>query len=226
MLLALDTSTRIASVALHDGERLLSEATWHSQRQHTTELMPTVVRMLGQADVLADQLTAVAVALGPGSFTGLRVALSVAKGLALAHDLTMLGVPTLDVVSFPHRWQNRDVCALLRAGRGRACWALYGWRNALWQPLGPYAVTEVEQIALALERGQSETLVTGEIELTTSHLLKNRLGEVVQIVAPSEALRRAGHLAELGWARLRRGERDDPASLVPIYLHEPTPVSG
>ena len=82
MLLALDTATRLASIALFDGQRLLSEATWHSARQHTVELMPRAVEMLDRAGIGPQDLVAVGVAQGPGSFTGLRVALSVAKGLA------------------------------------------------------------------------------------------------------------------------------------------------
>ena len=146
MLLALDTATRLASIALYDGQQLLSEATWHSAQRHTVELMPRVVQMLEQAELTPQSLSAVAVTLGPGSFTGLRVALSVAKGLAVAHDLALLGVPTLDVVAYPHRWQPLPVCALVQAGRRRVCWALYGWEERLWQPNGEYILSTVAEV--------------------------------------------------------------------------------
>jgi len=83
-ILALDTATRMASIALYDGERVHSEETWHSERNHTVELMPSLVRLLERQRVSPQELTGVVVALGPGSFTGLRIGLSVAKGLALA----------------------------------------------------------------------------------------------------------------------------------------------
>ena len=106
MLLAIDTSTKLAGIALYDGARgLIAEYNWHSANRHTEELMPAVAQMMAQAGVTPRDLPAVAVALGPGSFTGLRVALAAAKGLALANGLTLLGVPTLDAVAYPHQAQ-------------------------------------------------------------------------------------------------------------------------
>lgn len=221
MLLALDTATRLASIALYDGQRLLSEATWHSAQQHTVELMPRVVEMLQQAELTPRALSAVAVALGPGSFTGLRVALSVAKGLAVAHDLVLLGVPTLDIVAYPHRWQPLPVCALVQAGRGRVCWALYGWREGVWQPDGEYRLSLVDEVVATVAATGKETLFAGEIEPTTAAALRDGLGERARLASPALTLRRAGYLAEMAWARYQRGERDDPATLSPIYLHEP-----
>jgi len=220
MLLALDTATRIAGVALHDGQRLLAEAMWYTERQHTVELMPYVVRMLDAAKVAPSDLRAVAVASGPGSFTGLRVALSVAKGIALGSDVALLGVPTLDVVAFPHRHQDLPVCALVQAGRGRLCWALYGWAEGLWGPGDGYRIDPAESVAEAVAVISRETLFAGEVLPETVSILCARLGERAHFLLPAETMRRAGYLAELGWERLRRGERDDPATLTPIYLHE------
>jgi len=221
MLLALDTATRLASIALYDGQRLLSEATWHSAQQHTVELMPRVVEMLQQAELTPRALSAVAVALGPGSFTGLRVALSVAKGLAVAHDLVLLGVPTLDIVAYPHRWQPLPVCALVQAGRGRVCWGLYAWREGVWQPDGEYRLSLVDAVVATVAATGQETLFAGEIEPTTAAALREGLGERARLASPALTLRRAGYLAEMAWTRYQRGERDDPATLSPIYLHEP-----
>ncbi|MBC8448931.1 MAG: tRNA (adenosine(37)-N6)-threonylcarbamoyltransferase complex dimerization subunit type 1 TsaB [Chloroflexi bacterium] len=221
MLLALDTATRLASVALYDGQRLLSEATWHSAQQHTVELMPRLVDMLEQAGVTPQALSAVAVALGPGSFTGLRVALSVGKGLAVAHDLPLLGVPTLDVVAYPHRGQPLPVCAVVQAGRGRVYWALYDGRQTGWQPHGEYRLSPVEEVVAAIAATGRETLFAGEIGASTAAALREGLGEQARLASPALTLRRAGYLAELAWARHQRGERDDPASLSPLYLHEP-----
>ena len=226
MLLALDTATRLASIALYDGQQLLSEATWHSARRHTVELMPRVVQMLEQAELKPQSLSAVAVTLGPGSFTGLRVALSVAKGLAVAHDLALLGVPTLDVVAYPHRWQPLPVCALVQAGRRRVCWALYGWEEDLWQPNGEYLLSTVAEVVARVAATGQETLFAGEIWHGASAALQEGLGEQVRLASPALTLRRAGYLAELAWARYQRGEQDDPTSLSPIYLHEPAIAKG
>ena len=226
MLLAVDTATRLASIALFDGQRLLSEATWHSAQQHTVELMPNVVRMLAQAGLAPQDLTAVGVALGPGSFTGLRVALSMAKGLAAAHDVSLLGVPTLDVVAYPHRWQPLPVCALVQAGRGRVCWAMYGWDGETWQPCGDYRLSTVQQLVAAVATSARHTLFAGEMLPETTSSLQVGLCERAKLASPAATLRRAGYLAELAWARHQRGEQDDVASLSPIYLHQPSEPKG
>ena len=83
MLLAIDTATRVPSLALYDGERVVAEETWRSANGHTVELVPGLVRVLERQRVSPAELKGIAVALGPGSFTGLRIGLGIAKGLAL-----------------------------------------------------------------------------------------------------------------------------------------------
>jgi tRNA threonylcarbamoyladenosine biosynthesis protein TsaB len=216
MLLALDTSTRLAGIALYDGETgLISECCWHSVNRHTTELLPWVARMSQQAGVAAADLRAVAVALGPGSFTGVRVALAAAKGLALANDLTLLGVPTLDVVAYPHRYQPLPVIAVVQAGRSRVCWATYGHSPTGWGGRTPFRLASI--VALA-EVTETPTLFAGELSPADRLVLAERLGDRAWVLPPALALRRPGHLAEIAWARFAAGQRDDPASLTPIYL--------
>src|SRR3990172_5808575 len=102
MLLAIDTATQAASLALYDEDCVRAEVTWQSTGRHTSELMPRIVWMIEQASSAMSDLTGLAVSIGPGSFTGLRVGLAVAKGLALANDLPIVGVPTLDVIAQAH----------------------------------------------------------------------------------------------------------------------------
>jgi tRNA threonylcarbamoyladenosine biosynthesis protein TsaB len=221
MLLALDTSTRLAGVALYDGENgLLAEHEWHSANQHTVELMPQVAQLLAQAGQSPRDLRAVAVAIGPGSFTGLRVALAAAKGLALASHIPLLGVPTLDVVAYPHARQPLPVIAIVQAGRGRVCWARYEHGPAGWGPLAPYALSTVAGLADAIAQ---PVLFAGEMLASTRVTLTERLGDRAHCLSPALAMRRAGCLAEIAWSRLTAGEADNPAALTPIYLHEPAP---
>src|SRR5512134_776723 len=119
MLLALDTSTRTVGVAVYDGQQVLSEATWISGDHHTVDLAPAVLQALARAGLQVSDLQALAVATGPGSFTGLRVGLALAKGLALAHHLALVGVPTLDALALAQPVLDMPLAAVLRAGRGR-----------------------------------------------------------------------------------------------------------
>ncbi len=220
MLLALDTSTRLAGCALYDeGRGLMAEYNWHSANRHTVELMPQAAHMLAQAGVRPADLQAVAVALGPGSFTGLRVALAAAKGIALATGARLIGVPTLDAVAYPHQNAPTPVIALIQAGRGRVCWALYAHGPAGWGPQTPYQLSTVEALAQTVTR---PTTFAGELLAADRETLLNWCGRPrAQILSPALAMRRAGYIAELAWRRLMAGQFDDPATLSPIYLHEP-----
>lgn len=219
MLLAIDTATRTISLALYDGHQVVAEATWRTANHHTVELAPAVVSMLGEAKLSPRDLQAVAVALGPGSFTGLRIGLGVAKGLALANPETaLIGVPTLDVVAAAQGppVNGERLCALLQAGRGRLAVAFYEW-GAHWKAAGEPFIATWERLAGQI--GGKSTRVSGEIDQKGREALLE--GGVTAIVGGAATLRRAGFLAELGWNRLERGEIDDPATLSPLYLHQP-----
>jgi tRNA threonylcarbamoyladenosine biosynthesis protein TsaB len=212
LLLAVDTSTQTASVALYDGVGVRAEMTWESPRRHTTELAPRIVAML-KTDVSA--LSGLAVALGPGSFTGLRIGLALVKGLALARGIPVVGVPTLDVTAYPLSRRRGTLYATLQAGRGRICLAPYRWRRGRWRRVGEMAISTWAALADEAEDG---AIFCGEIDANGLQALASRTAKTT-IVAAAQRLRRAGYLAELGWERLAQGNEDDPAALQPIYLH-------
>ena len=218
MLLAIDTATRVPSLALYDGERVLAEETWRSANNHTVELAPGLVRMLGRQNVPPSALKGIAVALGPGSFTGLRIGLGVAKGLALTLVIPLMGIPTLDALVYAQARQRGPVCAVLQAGRGRVSAAFYRRRGGRWQRQGDYRLTTLDELCADIE---TRTFFCGEIDAQAAELLRERLGAQAVVASPASSLRRAGYLAELGWRRLDRGEMDDPATLAPIYLRHP-----
>lgn len=231
MLLALDTATRDSGIALYQEDTLVAELNWRSADSQTTELMPRLAQMLAWHNLSPANLSGLAVSLGPGSFTGLRIALSAAKGLALAHNLPLVGVPTLDATAYPHLGLGGPVCALVQAGRGRVCWAIYsrdqslpmedreaivlgqwsGWRSR-------YHLSGIEQLAAFV---QTPICVVGEVAGATTRHITEALGDLAQVAPLAAARRRTGALAELGWIRLRAGDADDAASLSPLYLREP-----
>jgi len=220
MLLAIDTATRTAALALYDQDRgrVLGEETWHSVNNHTVELMPRLVRMLEQQGLMPADLTGLVVSLGPGSFTGLRIGLSVAKGLALALGTPLVGIPTMDVVARPHQVQRLPIWAILQAGRRRICVGHYIRQRGRWRRHGEYRLTTLKQLC---HQERESALFCGEIEADDARFIREQLGQDVSIASPAFSLRRAAHLAELGWERLSRGNVDDPAALAPIYLQTP-----
>jgi len=215
LLLAIDTATRIAGIALYDQDGLRIEQMWRTGNNHTVELMPRIVRACEQQGLAPSALGAVAVSLGPGSFTGLRVGLSVAKGLALALNIPLLGVPTLDASAYAHSRELLPVCAVLQAGRGRLCVAFYQRIGGDWQRRSDYVLMSPDSLAASLKE---PTFICGEIDLHLAEALRTAAPEQAIVARPASALRRVGYLAELAWQRFVAGEYDAPASLTPIYL--------
>jgi len=216
MLLALDTATRQASVALYDERGVRAETSWYSTDNQTVELMPRVTEMLAQQGIEPGALRGVAVAIGPGSFTGLRIGLSVAKGLAVGRGLPVLGVPTLDALAQSLIGQRMPVRAVMEIGRGRYAVADYRVGRDQWHRASKDRLLPMAELAEGI---RERTLFAGELGPAAREAVQRALGANAVLMSPAAQLRRAGYLAELAWQRLLRGERDDPVSLAPLYLH-------
>lgn len=224
MLLAVDTSTRYAGVALYDATqagtgRVLASHSWYSAVNHTAELMPAVSQILEHHGLAVKNLTALAVALGPGGFSALRVGLSVVKGLAVAASKPLVGVGTLDLEAHPYLDSGLRVCAVLDAGRDEVASALFAsdgrrTRNDMICP-GEELVDSIE--------GESEgnILFCGEGMINWSEPIRERLGSNGLVVTP-QPCSRLWSLCEVGWKRLEEGDISDLSALQPTYLRMPS----
>ena len=216
MLLAIDTSTRYAGIALADEDRVVSVRAWYSVVNHSRELMPAVDQALKERDINAAQLDAVAVALGPGGFSALRVGLSAAKGLALIGRRPIIGVGTLDLEAFPYQGTGLEVCALLDAGRGEVATALFG-------PEGERARDDlISAPETILDDVKKSTVFCGEGVRGREELIKGRLGDQALLMGEPSPATRLGSLAVLARRRLDAGDFDDLNSLQPYYLRMPS----
>jgi len=222
MLLAVDTSTRFIGVALYDGFRVLSEVSWLSGNHHTVELGPVVFDTLNRAGVKQEELGAVAVAIGPGSFTGLRIGLSLAKGLAISRRLSIIGIPTLDALAAAQPLHDRMLAAVLEAGRGRLAVGWYQVEEGQWKSTG---VLENQTTDDFIERIKEPMMICGELGYDFYHQISGKWKDVV-ILSPAQSLRRPAFLAELAWKRWKNGDVDDLSTLKPIYLHYGKPIPG
>jgi tRNA threonylcarbamoyladenosine biosynthesis protein TsaB len=215
MLLSLDTATQNASIALYDGESVVAELNWRSERRHTVELAPQVENLLRLANITPADLTALGVSIGPGSYTGTRIALSYAKGVVLARNLPLIGISTLDALAYPHLPASQPLCALVAAGRGRYCWTVYAPNAESPQRQTDFGLNKLPQL---LPQIQPPMRFVGELSPEDKARLGAESGADALIPSPARSMRRAGVLAELAWDRLQGGDIDDPLSLSPIYL--------
>ncbi|CAG1014014.1 MAG: tRNA (adenosine(37)-N6)-threonylcarbamoyltransferase complex dimerization subunit type 1 TsaB [Anaerolinea sp.] len=218
MLLAIDSATRLLSLALFNGDQITAESTWHSANQHSVEIMPAVSQMLRTAGLEPNQLKAIGVAQGPGSFNGLRIGISTAKGLAMSLSIPLIGIPTLDIVAGAHPpLEGGTLIATAGVGRGRVCAANYRWMGDSWQAVSDPRIEDWAAVA-ARALAEPGAVVSGEIDSAGRDLLQ---AQGITLAAPIWSLRRAGVLAALAWQRLGAGDPGDPALVLPIYLHQP-----
>jgi tRNA threonylcarbamoyl adenosine modification protein YeaZ len=220
MLLAIDTSTDTASLALVSDRQILAEMTWHCRQSHTTDLLPRLVWLLDQSGVRLEEICSIVIARGPGSFNGLRVGMSTAKGLALSLGCSIIGISSLEAAAFPFANMGLPVCSVSNAGRGEIAAATYQWKEGAWCQLTAEHITTVEALSSNIFK---KTIFCGEFIPAIAGPLREKLGEKAIIVSsPAAALRRAGFLAELGRMRLEAGDVDALATLQPLYLRRPS----
>jgi tRNA threonylcarbamoyladenosine biosynthesis protein TsaB len=219
MLLALDTSTRIASVALFHQGNLLDECTWRSELNHTTELGPVVTAMLARQAVLPGGLDALGVAIGPGSFNGLRVGVSMAKGMAQALGIPVVGIGTLEVIAYQQRHFRGLIRPILGAGRAQVATAQFRSYRGKWRRVEDDRLATIEEIIAATSR---RTLFCGEVSSAVCAHLALALGGRAVVAGDVASWRRAGFLAELASELLQAGHAGQAEALEPVYLRRPS----
>lgn len=217
-ILAIDTATRWTALALHDGRQIVAEQGWRSKYTQTVELTPAIDHLLATAAINPADLRAIAVATGPGSYTSLRVGMAVAKGISMAHQIPLVGVPTLDIIAAAIGLRTGSLVVVIEAGRKRVIAGTYRWQEKKgWQASEKPIIETWETLLFHLE---TSTTFAGEISPDAAKLI--RASKKPFFLVPAAAsVRRAGYLAEIGWQRVRQGLVDDALFLAPIYLRDP-----
>jgi len=218
MELAIDTSTEVAGIALSSQGEIIAELTWHAGQSHTTELVSSLNCILEQMKLNLEDINGVIVAKGPGSFNGLRVGMSFAKGLALSLNIPIVGISTLEVEAFPYAATDLPICPIQNAGRGEIAAALFQTKRGKWRRVVEEHITTIEKLISEIK---GPTIFCGEMQQAAMSRLEEKLGRKARIFKGSAALRRAGYLAELGWRRLEARDFDHSPTLEPLYLRRP-----
>ena len=217
MELSIDTSTSWAGLALSQEGQLIAELTWKPGQNHTSEMFPNIDRLLAMAKADIHNMIAIFVARGPGSYNGLRAGISAAKGLAFSLSIPLVGVSTLEIEAYPFAFTGLPICPLQDAGRGEIASALYSL-DGNWKCLKEAYLTTVESLCKEIA---VKTVFCGEIPPAAADIIKSTLGPRAIVPEWQERVRRPGCLAALGWLKLSSGQKDNLATLQPIYLRQP-----
>jgi tRNA threonylcarbamoyladenosine biosynthesis protein TsaB len=213
-LLAVESATLSGGVALLDGDTLLGEITLNIALTHSERLMSAVDRLLDDCGLAPADLDGLAVSVGPGSFTGLRVGLATVKGLAMALDLPVAAVPTLDALAARLPFADAPVCPILDARKGEVYLSLYRWREDGMAREWDYLALPPE---LAAARLEAPVILLGDgIEACRPWL--ERLGTGARVAPVAQRLPSAAAVAGLGRAALAAGAGVDAEALAPFYL--------
>ncbi len=218
MQLAIDTATDTASLALIQEGEVLAELTWRCRQNHTTQLLNQLAQLLNQSGLKLQSASGIIIARGPGSFNGLRVGISTAKGLAFSLGIPIVGISSLEAAAYQHAATGLPVCPIFNAGREQIATARYQKKGNEWCQLVSEQITTVDTLCSQIT---TKTVFCGEFTPLTASQLTRQLKQKAVIPSPASRLRRAGFLAELGLKRLEANDDDDLASLQPLYLRRP-----
>lgn len=216
MLLAIETSSRQLGVALWHGGQVLSSYELLAEYPHAVELPAAVKRVLDAGHTTLEQLEAIAVDVGPGSFTGLRIGLAFVKAMAFVTKKPVIGVSSLDVLAANAAGSSGLVCPLLDARQKNVYAALFRMSDGVPVKQSEYFLGPPAELLKTLN--QAVTLLGDGCAIYRS-LIEERLGARGSFAPPELWLPRATVLARLAAGRLDAGQRDDAATLVPLYLY-------
>ena len=206
----------MAGLALMNDGEILAELTWHCGQNHSVELLPQLTYLLNRTGLSLQSTTFITVAIGPGSYNGLRVGLSTAKGLAFSLGVPIIGISTLGAAAYQHAASGLPVCPVFNAGRDEVATAMYQ-KNNEWSQLVAEHITTVDALC---SRITTETVFCGEFIPVIAAQLKEQLKQRA-VIPPDAASRKPRFLAELGLRRIEAGSYDDIAALQPLYLRRP-----
>jgi tRNA threonylcarbamoyladenosine biosynthesis protein TsaB len=216
-ILAIDTASTTGSVAVVAGETLLAEFTIARQETHSRRLMDMVDRVLKMAGVELDALDGVAFTRGPGSFTGLRIGLSVVKGLALITGVPLVGVSCLEVLAHQSPERGVLICSMMDARNNEVYAARYRFSDGNLINETPEAALSPEA---AIDGITEPCLMIGDGAHRYRSLLVERLGNRIRFADLDYGIPRALTVARLSMPKFESGQTDDVGSVVPVYLRK------
>lgn len=218
LILGIETSTKTGSVAVVSETGVIAQYSLNIEVTHSERLMATVDRVLCDTGITMADMDGYAVAIGPGSFTGLRIGLAAVKGLALVTGKPVAAVPTLRALAWNLPYAGHPICPMLDARKNEVYAALYQFDGSALVQTMPEAVLPLSRLA---ELISGKVVMTGEAALLFQGNIENLFGERACIAPRSAVLPSAASVAEIGMHMIQNNEQADPDSLTPLYIRRP-----
>jgi tRNA threonylcarbamoyladenosine biosynthesis protein TsaB len=216
-ILGIETSTMTGSIAVISNDRLIAEHSVNTKTTHAERLLTSIDLALQAASLTIHEIDGIAVASGPGSFTGLRIGITTAKSLAYSIQKPIVGVPSLDALAAQYLYSGLLICPILDARKKEVYSALYRNTGAQIQRLSEYSVIAPEQLVKNI---QEPVLFLGDGVAPYREQLSSLLGDLALFADPAHLLPRGCLVATLGQNRLAAGDVDDCFALKPTYIRK------
>lgn len=219
-VLAIETATYAGGIAVLDDSRgMLASYYLATSLTHSERLMSSIELMFSTAEILIADIDAIAVSVGPGSFTGIRIGMSVAKAMAYAAKKPLLAVPTLESIAYRYFEPGHPVCPLIDARRDEVYAALFRVNNDMIS-LEQIDTGKVLKPQLLLDTIEQITVFSGTGAIRYRDLIMSRLGDLAHFAPPHRILPSAEEVAFLAHRRLLKGDIAEPATLEPYYIRD------
>lgn len=219
-VLAIDTSSIVATAAIIDEQKLVCEYVLNHKKTHSQKLMPIIKEILNASELSVKDIDLFAVAIGPGSFTGLRIGVATAKALAHSANKPIVGVPTLDALAYGIPYFKGIICPILDAKREQVYTAMYKWNNSRLERIGEYMALGIEELLEQLKEKKESIVFAGDGIFPFKETIFNVLGELANFAPKNCAMQRAVNTAQVGLEKYSLGQVDDYMTLSPFYLRK------
>lgn len=219
-ILGIDSSSSAATAALLKDDKLESEIFLNHKLQHSVILLPMVEKLLEMVEITIDDIDVVAVSGGPGSFTGLRIGVAAAKGIALGGNKKFIGVSSLDAMAFQQVGFEGVICPIMDALRDNVYTALYSWQGGELFKIKDYDALHIDELLDELSKRNEKVMFCGDGVLIHKERISTNLKEKACFAPVSTNMPRAASVAELAMKRIKDGEEDDIHTYAPIYIRK------
>ena len=194
-ILGIDTSSNASSVAVIEDNKLICEYTVNTKTTHSQKLMPMIENMLSMSGINIKEIDAIAICIGPGSFTGLRIGMATAKAISHVNNLPIIGINSLEILAGNMDLCNKKICSILDAQRNQVYTGRYKFENGNIVEIQPVDVVEIENLLEEISKDSDEWILVGE----AVYKYEDKIKEIknIDIPAPSHNVTKASSLCAI-----------------------------